>query len=157
MPPTIEIEDVPSQHVASTRATTIPAEIGQTFGQKIKIVGAFLQRTGAQRPALYIPATSITAQNTSTWRYGAPIDRDVPGDDDVQVHDLPGGRVAAAIHLGPYEGLPETYDALAEWISRQGYEREGAPWEVYITDPGEESDPERWETRIYWPVRLRAA
>jgi hypothetical protein len=68
MPPTIEIEDVPSQHVASTRATTIPAEIGQTFGQKIKIVGAFLQRTGAQRPALYIPATSITAQNTSTWR-----------------------------------------------------------------------------------------
>jgi effector-binding domain-containing protein len=157
MPPTIEIEDVPSQHVASTRATTIPAEIGQTFGQKIKIVGAFLQRTGAQRAGpLYTRYFDYSPKHVD-MEVGAPIDRDVPGDDDVQVHDLPGGRVAAAIHLGPYEGLPETYDALAEWISRQGYEREGAPWEVYITDPGEESDPERWETRIYWPVRLRAA
>jgi effector-binding domain-containing protein len=154
---TIEIEDVASQRVASTRATTIPAEIGATFGQKIKVVGAFLQRTGAKMAGPPYARYFNYSPEDVDMEIGAPIDGDVSGDDNVEVHDMPGGRVAAAIHLGRYEGLAETYDELATWISRHGFDREGAPWEVYIAYPGNEPEPEKWETRIYWPVRLRAA
>lgn len=66
--------------------------------------------------------------------------------------ELPAGPCAVAWHVGPYETLGETYDALMTWIAGEGRAVAGPMWEVYWTDPGAEPDPSRWRTEIIVPV-----
>ena len=70
----------------------------------------------------------------------------------IRAGELPGGTVAAVTHLGPYENLRHTWAALTEWMRSQGLEGAGAPWEVYVTDPGAEPDASRWRTDIFFPI-----
>jgi AraC family transcriptional regulator len=58
--------------------------------------------------------------------------------------------------VGPYETLHETHAAVERWIEANGGKVAGAPWEVYLTDPGEVPDPAEWQTEIVWPVELDA-
>ena len=66
--------------------------------------------------------------------------------------ELPGGTVAVAWHVGPYDTLGETYGTLLAWIVEQGRAIAGPMWEVYWTDPGAEPDPSRWRTEVIVPV-----
>ena len=38
-------------------------------------------------------------------------------------------------------------------MKSEGLEAGGAPWEVYVTDPGAEPDKSKWRTDIFFPVR----
>ena len=67
----------------------------------------------------------------------------------VKVIELPGGRVARALHTGPYEQLAISYAELSRWIEAQGERPGPTMWEVYLTDPETEPDPDRWQTEIY--------
>jgi AraC family transcriptional regulator len=66
--------------------------------------------------------------------------------------ELPGGTVAVAWHVGPYDRLGDTYRALEAWIAEQGRAVGGPMWEVYWTDP-DSAPPEEWRTEIVVPVR----
>jgi hypothetical protein len=37
-------------------------------------------------------------------------------------------------------------------LAEQGRTPAGAPWEEYITDPTEGSDPETWQTVVSYPL-----
>jgi len=56
------------------------------------------------------------------------------------------------VHVGPYDTLSSTYEALQAWIETQGRTPATAMWEVYLTDPDQEPDPSKWRTEVYWPV-----
>jgi DNA-binding transcriptional MerR regulator len=62
---------------------------------------------------------------------------------------VPGGEVAVIVHVGSYENLGESYQALAQWIGRHGYRMGGPPCEIYLTSP---TDPGPPVTEIRWPV-----
>lgn len=72
---------------------------------------------------------------------------------EMQAGFLDGGDVVKAVHLGPYEELRESYIAVQTWLETQGLTPRSAHWEQYVTDPGEEPDPSKWQTDIYWPVQ----
>jgi effector-binding domain-containing protein len=64
---------------------------------------------------------------------------------------LPGGTMAVAWHVGPYETLGDTYEALLAWIAGQGRTVAGPMWEVYWTDP-DTAPPEEWRTEVIVPL-----
>ena len=70
----------------------------------------------------------------------------------VQAGELPAGIAATVTHIGPYDTLSQTWAALMAWMKSQSLEGAGAPWEVYVTDPGPEPDQSRWRTDIFFPV-----
>jgi effector-binding domain-containing protein len=71
----------------------------------------------------------------------------------VGLSELPGGPVARTVHLGSYDGLSGTYDALHEWIHGQpGYDDGPGAWESYVDDPGSASDMAALRTEVYWPL-----
>jgi len=84
---------------------------------------------------------------------GMPVRSQMDGTARVQAGELPCGTMATVTHMGPYEGLPNTWAALTEWMASRGLEGAGAPWEVYVTDPGGEVDQSKWRTDIFFPVR----
>jgi effector-binding domain-containing protein len=44
---------------------------------------------------------------------------------------IPGGTVATAVHLGPYQKLPEAHMAIREWCAANGHALAGPTWETY--------------------------
>jgi effector-binding domain-containing protein len=66
--------------------------------------------------------------------------------------ELPGGRAAVTVHEGSYDGLKDTYARLRDWIEAQGLVAGAGPWESYVTDPSEVTDPRELRTEVVWPL-----
>jgi DNA-binding transcriptional MerR regulator/predicted transcriptional regulator YdeE len=54
---------------------------------------------------------------------------------------VPGGEVAVIVHVGPYEAIGESYQALASWIGGHGYRMSGPPREIYLNSPMDAGPP----------------
>lgn len=83
---------------------------------------------------------------------GMPVAAPADGEGEIQSGWLVGGPVATAIHEGPYDQLGNAHRAIEAWIAEKGEQAGGPPWEVYVTDPGEEPDPSKWQTEVNWPL-----
>jgi effector-binding domain-containing protein len=85
---------------------------------------------------------------------GFPLAAPYPGgnDDGVTAGMLPAGPALEAMHVGPYETLPETYGALIARMQGEGLTPGNAMWEFYLSDPGADPDPAVWKTLVVWPV-----
>ena len=66
---------------------------------------------------------------------------------------LPAGRYACTTHVGPYEGLGDTWARfMGEWLPRSGYRmRDGLSFELYRNTP-ENAPKEKLETELYIPL-----
>jgi len=117
---------------------------GRLFGHALKaglpIAGAPLARYVSMGPGLW------------TVEAAMPLATAAPGEGEMEAGALPAGPVACGIHAGAYEQLPETSAAVERWIEAHGFRVGGAPWESYVTDPGEHPDPADWRTEVYWPL-----
>ena len=82
---------------------------------------------------------------------GFPVSKQFDDRGNIKASQLPIGKVAACIHLGPYENMKSTYDALNEWIQQNGYEPTGIAIEYYYNDP-KDVKPEEIMTELQLPL-----
>lgn len=68
---------------------------------------------------------------------------------------LPERLCATTVHIGPYSGLPDAYGTISSWIHLQGYELNGAPYEIYLKNQFSGLPAEQWETKIFFPVKKK--
>ncbi len=90
-----------------------------------------------------------------TLEAGMPIAERADVQGDIGLTSLPGGAVATTIHKGSYDNLNLAHEAVQTWIIENNEEVNGAPWEVYITDPGEVPNPDEWLTEIVHPLKSK--
>lgn len=83
---------------------------------------------------------------------GMPVTRTVSGNGRVRPVELPGGSHVVATHLGPYDDLPAVHEAVKAWLRENGKSASDPLWEEYVTDPGDEPDSSKWETRVCQPI-----
>lgn len=83
---------------------------------------------------------------------GIPVSVEVMPTDEINVIDMPVQSVVKFVHMGDYANLPSTYELAEAWMAENGIDPNGAPWEVYATDPGVETDVTKWKTEVYFPV-----
>jgi AraC family transcriptional regulator len=122
--------------------------LGECFGK------LFTHGHQAGLPIAGWPIARYLSTGPGLWTVQAimPLVTAVPSEGEMQSGALPAGPVALAVHAGHYDQLQETYVALERWIETNGFKAAGAPWESYVTDPGEHPDPADWRTEIYWPL-----
>jgi AraC family transcriptional regulator len=152
--PTLSIErrNIPTQHIVFVRTRAARHELSSAIGEGLGKAFPYSQRVGlavAGRPFTRYLSTGPGLFNIEV---GVPVVTAATGDGDVEAGSLPGGRVAVAMHGGPYDQLTETYAALERWIEANGYRIGGPPWESYITDPADLPDAADWRTEVYWPL-----
>jgi effector-binding domain-containing protein len=149
-----ETEQVEPQPIAAIRATTTPSELGRQFEKWLPAVRRFLEERGLRVAGPSIARYHDYREDFVDVEAGYVIE--APGkpekEDAISTGELPGGTVAVTWHVGPYDTISGAFDALHDWIHRQGKEEGAGPWEIYWTGPGDESDSSKWRTEIRWPV-----
>lgn len=74
--------------------------------------------------------------------------------DGLAYQTLPGGRWVIFQHVGPYDTLWQTWQAIyRDWLPKSGQKlRDALPFEDYVDDPSQVA-PEQLRTNIYIPIK----
>ena len=148
----ITTETVSPQPVLSMRFAVEKEQIAAKFAEVLPAVYGHAMQ-GAAKPAGQPFARYYgECDGKIDIEAGVPTDGPGEGTDAIKVSELPGGEVATTLHVGPYERLGEAHNALLAWAKENGRAPSGGPWEIYVSDPGAEPDPNKWETRVYLPL-----
>jgi effector-binding domain-containing protein len=132
--PTVQVETVTPRILAAVRRKATSSEIHRVWGPALDLVWAFLAAT----PGLRSDGHNIFLYHHPARR-GAPMDIDFGVEvtrtfdpaGEVVTTKTPSGEVAIAVHVGPYDRLRETHDAIHAWAAAQGRDFAGTSWEVY--------------------------
>ncbi len=82
-----------------------------------------------------------------------PVSGNVAVTGDIKKIKTYEGKAAKVTHTGSYESTQFSWMALQEYMEANSLVENGPPYEVYITDPGQEPDPTKWVTELYWPIK----
>ena len=148
----IVIKEVPAMKVASVREV-IPTygDIGQLYGQIFKYTGR--RRARPAGPALSIYYDEGFRESDVDVEAAVPISKELPGDDSVQVRELPAvEEMACIVHKGSYDTMGEAYNQIMTWIEANGYRVRGPNREVYLKGPGLLTKPSKYVTELQIPV-----
>ena len=146
-------KQVEGRPFVAVRTSTTMDKIGEVMGPLFGEVYAHIQQSGQQPDGMPFALYHSMDSNTVELECGMPVASPVEGAGRVKPGELPAGTVATVTHVGPYDALPQTWSSLLEWMRSQGLQPAGAPWEVYVTDPGAEPGQSKWRTDIFFPVR----
>ena len=76
-----------------------------------------------------------------------------PDTEHVRFKTLPAVKVASCVVKGGYEQMPEVYGAVISWVKENGYEPQGALFNIYHVSPHETRNPEDYITEVCYPVK----
>lgn len=90
----------------------------------------------------------------ATFEVGVPVDRPLttpvttPSGASLHGSVLPGGPIATVSHVGSYGRLGEAWGVFLEKVE-SAHRKAGLPfWEIYLTEPTPEADPESMRTEL---------
>ena len=139
--------------ILGIRSTTGMDKLAQSMGPLFGEVHGHILQNGQAPNGMPLAIYHSMDGDTVDLECAIPVASPIAGTDRIRAGELPAGTAATVTHVGPYDDLPQTWAALTEWMKSQGLEAAGAPWEVYVTDPGAEPDQSKWRTDIFFPVR----
>ena len=149
----IELKTITPRNVVTIRETIPMDAIAQTLGRIYGKVAAYLERIGVQPDGPPFSRYFSMTDDGVDLDAGFPVAAPISGEGQIAASELPGGEAAVTWHIGPYDTLPQTYNAIMDWMRENDREAGGACWEIYWTDPTPDSNPAEWRTEIIWPVQ----
>jgi effector-binding domain-containing protein len=156
MPYDITTRHVQDQLVVSVRAETTMAGLSSFVGETIGTLISRLQRVGVAPDGHVLVIYHAVDPNRIDAEVAVPVsahvDLDVLARAGLAVRVVPAATVAQTHHVGPYEGLPEAYRALAGWLSEHGVATVGPTRERYQVGFGDGVPESAFLTQIEWPI-----
>jgi len=141
------------QWFLSIRDTVDQQEASNIHGKLFAQINQFMDESGIVSEDSPFVVYHLWTDSIIDIEAGIPVkDSTLIGNGRISIRKIPSGSVVTAIHYGPYERLPETYFGINEWMRKNKVVVIGPPWESYITDPVKETNPEKWQTAIFFPI-----
>lgn len=89
----------------------------------------------------------------SLFELGIPVvETVIPVSERIRYKTMQGRDHVVANYYGAYDTLEDGHNAIQHWLMRYSQKLTGYPWEMYVTDPVTEADPNKWLTKIFYPV-----
>lgn len=147
-----QIEERATQHAVTMRTQVsiegLPAFFDQAFG---RVIGHIAQ--AGQAPTGPAFALYHTQDPTNfDLEAGFPVAEPIAGNGEILASEIPGGKVCVTMLVGPYERLPEAWEALAAYADAEGLEPDTWCYEVYISDPTT-VPPDQRQTQLVMPIK----
>jgi effector-binding domain-containing protein len=153
MKPDIAIRTDPAMKLAAVRRKVAIVGVGAAWRPALDQVWAFLRKN----PGLRTDGHNVFLYHHPERRelpmdvdFGVEVVRGFEPEEEVHAAETPAGEVAVAVHVGPYERMKETHDAIHEWRAANNRAFAGKSWEIY----GDWSDdPAKLETTIVYLLK----
>lgn len=133
-------------------SVTLP-EMPATMGTTLAAVADAFDRVGAplEGPAF----CRYTAFDGKTVVFEAgfaarPQDCDALRAVGMSIGETPSGRVVTGWHVGPYDTVPATYEAMQAAMQAVGVRGAEMMWEAYHSPP--DTPPAETRTQVIWPL-----
>jgi effector-binding domain-containing protein len=149
----VAVQTVAPRKLAAVRRRVAIGGIGAAWRPALDQVWAFLRtqpglRTDGHNVFLYHhPARRDLPMDVD---FGVEVTRAFEPAGEVYATETPAGMAAVAVHVGSYDGLKATHDAIHAWRETNQREFAGTSWEIY----GDWSDdPAKLETTVFYLLK----
>jgi predicted transcriptional regulator YdeE len=154
------LKAVPSQTVAGIRAQAAPnhGRLHPLFTELQQYLKAQQVALDVTQPFMGIYYEADNQEDELTVEAAVPITQSLPSIKQVTVHILRGVEtMACVVHHGPYDTLPNAYNAVLSWVDASGYRVDGPNRDLYFlpSQAQESADPTSTVTEVQFPVRKR--
>lgn len=125
------------------------AQLGENYGQIV----AYMTANNIDFAGM--PLTqwfTFDETGTSIYTAGIPVASGTTAGDGMEIVTIPAGNAYRYVHMGAYEETEAAHNAINQYMYSTGNLPTGAPWEIYVTDPGMEPDTSKWVTEIWYPI-----
>lgn len=137
----------------SIRDTVNQMEMNNVHGKIYAAINQYMDEQNVDITASPLVIYHFWSDTLIDIEVGIPVlDSSIVGSGNIKMNKIKSTYVVTAVHYGAYERLPETYFGINEWMRKNKVVVTGPPWEIYLTDPATEPNPEKWETAIYFPI-----
>jgi len=147
----IAIETVTEQALAAVLERVRQRDIGTRVRPNLDKVYAFLKEhadlrfPGAHNVLLYRHKDDPRTDGKWHVEFGVQVRHAFERTGEVFASATPAGNIATATHVGPYERLGDTHEAIQRWCTANRHGLAGIEWEIY----GDwNDDPAKLETKV---------
>jgi effector-binding domain-containing protein len=149
---TPELITVPAITTAVVRGQVEPDNLRDFFDTSFSTLAETLSTQGISIAGPAFGLYRDTTDDVVELEVGYPTDGEVRPDGDVTPASLPAGRVARVVHQGNFDGLDASWQQLRAWMDENGLRPRSMWWEVYVTEPSPDMDPDELRTELNAPV-----
>ena len=144
----VSVETVPARTLAAVRRKVLIGQISTAWKPALDQVWQFLsQHSGLRSDGhnVFLYHHPASRQEPMDIDFGVQVTRFFTQEGEVFATETPAGKVATALHFGPYARLSETHDAIHGWAAAHKLKFVGKSLEIY----GDWcDDPAKMETRV---------
>ena len=149
----VTVRKVSARKLAAVRRQVAIGGVASAWRPALDQVWAFVRST----PGLRSDGHNIFLYHHPARRdlpmevdFGVEVVRSFEPEGEVRAVETPAGEAAVAVHVGPYDRMKETHDAIHAWRAANQREFAGTSWEIYGDPP---PDPAKAETTIVYLLR----
>lgn len=151
---TIIEAEMPYPYVVGVRKTVSMSEVQQFYQANLSKIYAEL--TTKQIPMAGQPCgvyfTWDDAGQTSDMMAAIPVAREVDLGAGFETVALPKGKAVILNFYGNYDQMDKAHNILDNYLMLKKLNVQMPVIEEYITDPTKESDPDKWLTKVIYPI-----
>jgi effector-binding domain-containing protein len=149
----IEETTTPAQTIASTRMISSEKTVTPDIGESFKKITDHMQASKLNFAGPVFTFFHSFSPEKIDMECAVPVNKMAKSSNDVTVKEMPASKAAVVDFYGWYANSHRAHAALNQWIKDHNKTMNGAPYEVYITDPMVEKDTTKWLTKIYYPYK----
>src|SRR5579864_1160123 len=134
MPAEIRVEIVSPRLLAAVRRHIPIHRMSATWRPALDQVWELLRQNPGLRTDghnIFLYHHPASRQSPMDIDFGVQVTRPFERSGEVEPTETPGGKVATAVHIGPYERLAETHQAIHVWAGANKISFAGKSWEIY--------------------------
>jgi AraC family transcriptional regulator len=151
----VEIREMPAMRVAAVPHAGRYQDIGKAFERLGSVAGpsGLLLHPGSAMIGIYYDDPDATPPEKLRSEAAIVVPEHVPLPEGLVEQRIPEGRYARAVHVGPYEQLPDAWARLKGEALAAGGHRIGTrpSYEIYTNDPSRVPKDEL-RTELYIPL-----
>jgi effector-binding domain-containing protein len=148
----VEIRELVPEKLASVRGWYPGAELAQVMGTELGRIAGVMSAQGMYPVGPPVAVYHAWTEERVDLELGFPVAGDFQEAQGVTPSELPGGRVAFTLYVGPYDQIESAYNAMQEYAGASGITLAPMMWERYLSDPNQEPDLSKHLTQIVWPL-----
>jgi effector-binding domain-containing protein len=133
--------------------TSSVMEIGQKFEADFDEIRDYIEQLKIKQAGPPFAIYYDFKNDTMVFKAAIPTNKNLRGNGRVNSIEIKGGRAVVAYYQGSFKNIGQVHGAINKMITDKKLIMNGPPWEVYLTDPSVEKDPNRWLTEVYYPIK----